>query len=333
MVERPETVAVSGSVNSPDAPSDVPFLVSGRVIRVAVHEGDQVRRGQLLAALDKTDYMLAMNGTDAQVAAAKVAQDRAEDEYKRMKMLYESKSLPTNDFHKFEAAYNGAKEQLNQAAASAKETRKRLGDTNLLAPVDGFISRRGVEPGNMATAGVPVFQIVTLDPIEIVVGVPETGIHLVRVGQSVQVRIPALPGELLTGTIREINVASDPSTRTYTTRVRMANPQHKLRVGMIAEAEILADKKVKAMTVPASAIIRDPQGASLVFVFYPEQKRVCSKHVETGRVVGEEVEILSGLRADEQVVIGGQQELRDGIAAESVASRPEHIAVNGAEGK
>jgi membrane fusion protein (multidrug efflux system) len=138
---------------------------------------------------------------------------------------------------------------------------------------------------------------------------------------------------LLTGTIREINVASDPSTRTYTTRVRMANPQHKLRVGMIAEAEILADKKVKAMTVPASAIIRDPQGASLVFVFYPEQKRVCSKHVETGRVVGEEVEILSGLRADEQVVIGGQQELRDGIAAESVASRPEHIAVNGAEGK
>lgn len=332
-VERPETVEVSGSVSSPDAPADVPFLVNGRVVRVAVHEGDFVRKGQMLAALDPTDYSLGVNAAEAQTAAAKVAQERAEDEYQRMKRLFESKSLPPNDFHKFEAASKASQEQLNQAVASAKLARKHLSDATLRAPVDGYISRRGVEPGNMASAGVPAFQIVTLDPVEVVVGVPETGIHLVRVGQPVQVHIPALPGESFSGMIREINVAADAATRTYTTRVRVPNPLHHLRVGMIAEAEIRSNQVVKAMTVPASAILRDPQGASLVFVYYPEQKRVFSKHVEVGRAMGEEVEIRSGVQADEQVVTGGQQTLRDGIAVEAVAASSPHIAVDGAEGR
>lgn len=333
LVDRPETVSVSGIVNSPDAPSDVPFLVSGRVVRVAVHEGDYVRRGQLLAALDSTDYKLAVNGADAQVAAARVAHNRTEDEYRRMAQLYESKSLPANDFRKFEAAYNGAGEQLNQAVAGAKEAGKRLSDTILVAPVAGFISRRAVEPGNMAVAGTPAFQIVTLDPIEVLVGVPETSIHLVRSGQKVQVRIPALPGESFAGTIREINVAADPSTRTYSTRIRVANPQHRLRIGMIAEATIQGDQVIKALTIPASAIVRDPQGATLAYVYYPSQKRVFSKPVETGRVVGDEVEIRNGVQADEQVVIGGQQELRNGNLVEPSASLPAHLPVSGTETK
>jgi RND family efflux transporter MFP subunit len=333
LIDRSELVSVSGTVNSPDAPSDVPFLVSGRVVQVAAHEGDFVRRGQLLAVLDSTDYTLAVSGADAQVAAANVARNRAEDEFRRMKQLYESKSLPVNDFHKFEAAYNSASEQLNQAVAGAKEACKRLSDTTLVAPVTGFISRRAIEPGNMAAAGVPAFQIVTLDPIEVLVGVPETSIHLVRAGQKVQIRIPALPGESFEGTIREINVAADSSTRSYSTRIRVANSQHRLRVGMIAEAEIQGDQMIKAITVPASAIARDPQGATLAFVYYPAQKRVFSKRIETGRVVGEEVEIRSGVQADEQVVIGGQHELRDGSLVEPAASLPAHLAVAGTESK
>jgi len=333
LVNHLEEISVSGSVNSPDAPADVPFLVSGRVLRVAVHEGDEVRKGQLLASLDPTDYSIAVRGAAAQVAAAKVSLDRAEDEYRRMKMLSESKSLPPNDFRKFQAAYDAAKEQLNQTMAGEAAARKHVSDTTLLAPVSGYISRRAIEPGNMAAAGVPAFQIVTLDPVEVLVGVPETDIRLVRIGQHAQVQIPALPEQDLSGSVRVINVSADPATRTYSTRIRVGNADHKLRVGMIAEVRIQGDRQVKAFTVPGSAVVHDPQGASLVFVYYPEQKRVFSKRVEVGRVVGQEVEIQSGLHPEDLVVVGGQQSIRDGALADVIGTQTPHLAVAGAEGK
>lgn len=333
LVNHLEEITVSGSVNSPDAAADIPFLVSGRVLRVAVHEGDAVRKGQLLASLDPTDHKIAVRGAAAQVAAAKVSLDRAEDEYKRMKMLFESKSLPQNDFRKFQAAFDAAKEQFNQAIAGEDSARKHLSDTTLLAPVSGYISRRAVEPGNVAAAGVPAFQIVTLDPVEVLVGVPETDIRLVRLGQHAQVQIPALPGQEFSGNVRVINVSADPATRTYSTRIQVPNADHKLRVGMIAEVQIQGDRQVKAITVPGSAIVHDPQGASQVFVYYPEQKRAYSKRVEVGRVVGQEVEIQSGLHPDDLVVIGGQHSLRDGLAAEAIETQAPSLAVAGAEVK
>lgn len=333
LVDRPETVNVSGSVTSPDAAADVPFLVNGRVTRVAVREGDSVRRGQVLAALESTEYSLGVNGAAAQVAAAEVSLDRAEDEYRRMKMLFDSKSLPPNDFRKFDAAYQSAKEQLNQAVAGEKTARKHLSDTTLLAPMDGFISKRSVEPGNMAVAGQPAFQIVTLDPVEILVGVPETDIHLLRDGQHAQVQIPALPGAAFSGTVRAINVAADNSTRTYSTRIHVPNPKHTLRIGMIAEVQIQGDRRIKVMTLPGSAIMHDPQGASLVFVYYPDQKRVYSRRVEISNLTDQEVVIQSGLRPEEQVVIAGQQSLRDGTLVQLVSVQAPHLAVSGAEGK
>ena len=170
-------------------------------------------------------------------------------------------------------------------------------------------------PSNRArlqVPGIPVFEIVKLDPVEINVGVPETDIHLVRLGQTASVTIPALPTESFEGKVRIINVSADPNTRTYMTRIAVPNPAHILRVGMVAEARIQGDRVIDLMTLPAETILRDPQGATIVFVYYPEQGRVYSKRVETGVVYGREIAIKSGLSGDEAVVFAGQEKLRDG---------------------
>jgi RND family efflux transporter MFP subunit len=255
-VQDRESVSVSGMVTSPDAPVPVSFLVSGRVIRVVPREGDYVERGQLLAAIDPTDYTLALQAASAQVGQAKVALDRAKDEYARMKFLYESRSLAGNDYEKFKAAYLSARQQADQASANEKLAKKHLGDASLHAPGSGFISKRSIEPGETASPGRTVFEIVKLDPVEISVGVPETDIHLVRVGQKATVNIPALPNESFEGTVRVINVSADPNTRTYMTRIAVPNPAHILRVGMVAEAKIRGDRPRELMTLPAETIRR-----------------------------------------------------------------------------
>jgi multidrug efflux pump subunit AcrA (membrane-fusion protein) len=346
-----QTIMVSGSIVSPDAPSTLTFLVSGKVIFVGPREGDYVRKGQVLAQIDPTDFRLSLKVAEAQkgnlraamekvmnsvrpesLDQARIAYERAEDEYRRMKMMYDSNSLAPNDFEKFRATYETAKQQYEQAKAGGQkedkelsraayneaDTRvqiaaKALSDATLVAPISGYISKKLIEIGDKASTERPVFEIVQLDPLEVNVGVPETDIRLVKRGQKVSITIPALPNQSFQGTVRIINVAADPATRTYMTRISLPNPKHVIRIGMVAEAKIVGNQKVSMMVVPGEAIVRDDQGATVVFVYFPDQQRVYSKRVKTGAFRGAEVEIKEGLSGDESIVIGGQDHLRDGV--------------------
>lgn len=310
-----ETVSVSGTVTTPGASSMVASLVPGRLVQVLPREGEPVRAGQLLAALDTTTLAHAHAAAKAQAEAARAGAARAEAEYLRMKQLFESKSLAPNDFDKFKAAHEAAAQQLQQALAGEGIARKNLADGRLTAPLSGFIARRMAEPGAMVAPGQPLFEIAQLDPVEINVGVPETDIRLVKVGQAASVRLPALPGQTFQGTVSVVNVSADPATRTYMTRIAVPNPKRDLKVGMVAEVAITGTQKRDLLVVPAEIIVRDPQGATQVFQYFPDQKRVYAKRVDVGAAVGRDVQIKAGLKGDEQLVVGGQHGLRNGMAA------------------
>ena len=358
-----QTVTVSGSVVSPDAPSTPTFLVSGKVIFVGPREGEYVRKGQVLAQIDPTDFRLSVKVAQAQkdnahaamekainsfrpelLEQARIAYERAEDEYRRMKMLYESNSLAPNDFQKFKAAYETARQQYEQAKAGGQKedkelyraaydqagaqlqiASKALSDATLHAPISGYISKRSIETGDTASARHPVFEIVQLDTVEANVGLPETDVHLVKIGQKVSITLPAMPNQSFQGTVRIINVSADPGTRTYMTRIRVPNPGHIIRIGMVAEAKIVGDQTISMMTVPGEAIVRDDQGATMVFVYFPEQQRVYRKRVKISAFRGTEVEIKEGLSGDESIVIAGQDHLRDGMPA-TIATPPSEKA-------
>lgn len=328
-IEDRGQVAVSGTIASPAAPSNVSFLVSGRVIQVLPREGDHVKKGQLLASIDPYDYQLSLTTATTQAEMARVAFERAEDEHRRMKMLYDSKSLAPNDYEKYKAAFESNKQQYEQAVASEKISRKRLRDTELHSPVNGFISKRSIEPGETASPGRTAFEIDKLDTVEVSVGVPETDVHLVRVGQKAVITLPALPGQSFEGVVRLVNVSADPGTRTFMTRISIPNPKYTLRIGMVAEARIRGDKVVKMLIAPIDAIVRDPQGATMVYVYYPDQKRVYAKRVEIGAPREEDVEIRGGLSGDEWIVLAGQARLRDGSVVSVTEQQSESEETSG----
>jgi len=353
VVERAESVSASGSVEGSET-AEVAFQVGGRVARVLAEEGQHVSKGQLLAEIEPTDYRNAFNAAAAQKEAAiAVAQkaeaglrkqeleqaridfERWEDEYKRMKILVERKSLPPNDFQKIEAAYNAAREryqmaqegtrkedrataaaQVHSAEAQASEERKRLDDTRLLAPISGNIGMRKVEPGQTVAAGTPVFSIVELNPVKVRVGVPEAEIGKIHQGALAEISVPSLDGRRFTGKVAIIGVASEPATRTYTIKVLVPNPGPVLLAGMVAEARIFGPNKVRSVTIPAEAVVPDAQGAPTVYVYFPDRKRVFARRVEFGMPIGSEVEIHSGVRGDEQIVVIGQQKVREGSLVE-----------------
>ena len=353
VVERAQSVSASGSVEGSET-ADVAFLVSGKVSRVLVEEGQHVTKGQLLAEIEPTDYRNAFNAANAQKEAARAVSqkadaglrkqeleqaridfERAEDEYKRMKFLVERKSLPPNDFQKFEAAYNASKEryemaqegtrkediataeaQAHAADAQASEEQKRLNDTRLLAPISGNISMRRVDPGQTVAAGTSVFSIVDLNPVKVRVGVPEAEIDKVKYGAVAEITAPSLAGRRFEGKVEIIGVAAEPASRTYTVKIIVPNPGPVLLAGMVAEARIFGANKVRVLTLPAEAIVHDSQGAPNVYVYNAERKRVYARRVDVGPPDGAELEIHSGLQGSEQIVVAGQQKLREGSLVE-----------------
>src|ERR1700688_4215944 len=359
-VRIPAEVVVSGTVETPSAPTSVGFLVSGKVIRVGPREGDFVKAGEVLAVIDPADYQFAMEAAIAQTALARAQNEKAsvsarpevveqaranlsqaEDEFQRMKTLYERKSLAPNDFKKYETAYTNAQQQygqakdgaqredkaaakaaLEQAEGAKRIPRKRLSDASLIPSISGFVSKRNIEEGAMASPGTAVFTIVELDPVEIQVGVPETDVRLVHRGQPAIVTASARARRSFSGKVRLVNVSAEPQTRTYMVRITVPNPKAGLLVGMIAEARILGNETRDVLTLPGQALVRDPQGAPQVFVYFPNEKRVYAKRVTAGEVTDRDVQIVDGVKDTDLVVVAGQQLVREGSTVSAKEERP-----------
>ena len=118
------------------------------------------------------------------------------------------------------------------------------------------------------------------------------------------------------GKVAIIGVAAEPASRTYTVKILVPNPGPVLLAGMVAEARIFGPAKIHSLTIPRRGYRARPQGAPNVFVYFPDRKRVYARRVEVGSPVGSEVEIRSGLHGNEQIVVAGQQKVREGSAVE-----------------
>jgi len=350
-VQQPATVEASGAVEA-NVTAQAAFQIAGRVARVLVDEGQPVAKGQVLAELDAADYR---NGYDAAKGQADAAQavdrkaqegpraqelsqaridfEQRQDEYQRMKFLYDHQSLPANDFKKIEAAYQAAQQryemarqgtrtqdkqaasaQYHAAEAGMREARKHLEDCQLRAPIAGLVGIRRIDAGNTIAAGTPVIGVLDLNPVKVRVAVPESEIGKVHEGARATVSIPSLEGRAFEGKVEAVGVAADPASRTYTVKITVANPQHVLRAGMVAVTRIYGSTIVNALTVPGAAIVHDAQGATEVYVYEPSRQRVYARRVDLGDVVNNEVEIRGGLNQNEQVVVAGQQNVREGSA-------------------
>jgi membrane fusion protein (multidrug efflux system) len=347
--EHQLTINASGNVEAAET-AYLSFQVPGQVRKVLVEEGQSVRAGQVLAELDLRDYEYRLDAATSQTGAAaatyqkaqagvrkqelaqaKVDLDRVEDEYKRLKALYERGSLAPNDYKKIEAAYLAARERYSMAQEGARVedklvaektlqgaraqqdiAKKALQDSKLRAPFAGVIAKKDVENGMLVSSSRPVFVLMNLQPAKVRVGVPEAEIGKVKVGQSATIQIPSLGSKAFQGRVETIGYAADPAARTFSVKISVPNPGLELRAGMVAESRIETGEKVTAMTLPGQSVVRDAQGATNVYVFFPEKNRVYARRVDVGSVFGREIEILRGLGGNEKVVIGGQQLVREG---------------------
>jgi RND family efflux transporter MFP subunit len=282
------------------------FTTPGKVATVRFEEGDFVKRGALLAALDTTSV-----GADVSVASAE--RDRARAELERIRSLYADGWVTKARFEAADAAVKVADARVRQAGFAS-------GTAQLYAPSSGVVLTRNVQPGQVIAAGTPALILGEGDE-GFVFRVPiiDRDASKLRVGMAADINIESLEGAPITATISEIDGRANEATGAFTVQFRLAN-RPRLRSGQIGTASIkLPASESGALQIPASALFGVRTGEGLVYIV-GDKERVETRNVSIERVTDGFVIVTGGIKPGDVIVTSGGEKLRTGSRVRTVAT-------------
>lgn len=274
------------------------FRTEGIVQQVLVDVGDAVRPGQVLARLDDSELR-----NMHELALARYRQ--AEDARDRLRQVYEQGSLPELKWVEVQSGYEQARASLDLAVNNMEKC-------TLSAPVAGIVGRRNIEPGqSSALPGGAAFELVRIGEVLVVVAVPENEINRFGTGRKARITVPALGGEEFTGETTHVSPVAEPVSRTYPVKIRVGNPGHALKPGMVCDVQLDMPAIGPALLVPAAAVGLDREGNAFVYLLPPGSRTVRKHVITTGRYRGTGIEVTSGLSEGQEVVVAGMEKLSD----------------------
>jgi RND family efflux transporter MFP subunit len=302
---------------------DIVPRVAGRLDTVSVKLGDRVVKGQQVAKIEDRELREQIRQAEAayEVTRSTVTlreNDRIvqENAYNRVKALHASGLTPKQNLEDAEARYSSAQSQVAVAKAQLQSTQARLdelkitlGNTTVISPLDGFVSRRNLDPGGFAGANTAILTLVDLDTVRLVANLVEKGFNKVTAGVTADIEVDAFQGEQFKGHVSRVAPVFDPATRTAVMEIEVPNPGYRLKPGMFARVRLTVERRAGALTVPRNAVV-DTEGKRGVFMVDAQTARF--REVQTGLTDGERVEIVAGLNDGDRVITVGALALRDG---------------------
>jgi multidrug efflux pump subunit AcrA (membrane-fusion protein) len=334
----------------------VAFQVSGSVESVPVNIGDPVKRGTVIAVLDKTLFQaqrdqaagalaqakaqldLANAGSrpeeilalQAQVDSAQAVVEKAQADYDRAQKLFAEGVIPKQTL---DAAYTGlvqaqkaleaATQQLNIAKHGARDEEKRLAEAavqtaqaalaqadaqlsfaDLKAPFNGTITLRNIEPGQVISAGLPVLELADLGALEILTQIPEARFAEIKLQQAATITLPVMPQLSLSAIVSEVAPKADQATRAFTMKLKLKNAPREVLPGMVALVQFQSPGLSAGLCIPRRCLIDDS-------VYVVSGDKAAKRKVQILADQGNDV-VVAGLAASDQVVLNGQDFIKDG---------------------
>jgi membrane fusion protein (multidrug efflux system) len=290
--------AVQGAVVSSE--------LAGVVSQIAFENGGTAKKGDLLVQLDAS-------AEEALLRSAEAEAELARQDLERTRGLASQKVVS-------KAELDAAQSKFNRMNAVVDQMRSNIRKKTIIAPFDGQLGIRQVNVGQMINAGQQVVPLTSLDPVFADFALPQQHLGQLKPGLEVHITTDALPGRVFSGKLTAINSMVDSSTRNITLQATLESPDHALRPGMFAKAEVTLPEKHKTLVVPGSAISYAPFGDSVFVIDKTKDEKsgkesqvIRQQFVRVGEARGDFVAITQGLKAGEVVVGTGVFKLRNGM--------------------
>ena len=288
--EVPQTATYTSTVQ-PYVKNNIAPQMAGRITKINVEIGDFVKKGQVLAEIDK-----------AQLQQAQLQLHNQEVELERLRALYDAGGLSKSDLDAIELSYNVTKTQVDNL----------LENTVRCSPIDGVVTARNYDVGDMYTMSMPIYTVEQIKPVKLLVGISESDYTKVKKGDAVEITVDALPGQTFTGKVGKIYPTVDAATRTFLVEIVVPNNGNLLRPGMFARVTVTFGVN-NNVVIPDVAVVKQ-QGSGERFVYILNQDGTVNyQKVVLGRRMGAEYEVLEGIPSGAKVVTGGQIRLKDGV--------------------
>jgi len=281
-----------------DKEARLDFNYSGRIAALNYEVGEKVRKGTVMARLQQEEIR-------AQLEQAEAAQQKAQADLERVERLH-AQEIVSDD--RLESARVGAK----AAQAAYVMAREALKNSAVIAPFSGSVADRNGEVGeyyNAMMGGPSVYRLVKIDTVEAIIGVSESEVPRVSVGQDARLSVETYPDRIFRGTVTRVGLDIDRYSRTMEAEISADNPEGLLKPGMLADIELVVDRRHGVMSIPQKAVIRD---MGLEHVYVIEDSLAVKREVVSGATQDSRIEIREGLQADDRVVVEGQFGLKEG---------------------
>jgi RND family efflux transporter MFP subunit len=273
--------------------------VGGRVRQITVEEGDRVREGQLIAELD-------LEQINKQMAELEKSLELAEDIYARQERLW-------NQNIGSEIQYLEAKNNVERLRKSMETLEFQLTKSKVYAPISGVVDVVSLEPGELASPGVPIVQILSTGRLQVVADLPENFLQTVKRGDQVLVSYPSIAYEQ-EARISLIGSTIDPANRTFKIEVNTGNPGGRLKPNLLAVVKVKEYEQEEAIVLPLSLIQQEVGGKKYVMIAEQADQIMKARkvYVSTGESYDGKVVVTTGLKGNEQIIERGARGLADG---------------------
>ncbi|MEM0517216.1 efflux RND transporter periplasmic adaptor subunit [Aequorivita flava] len=320
--------AVPVTVSSVAAENNTPFLTAsgkieaansatlstrmmGFVDKVHVNVGEKVTNGQLLVSINNSDLSAKQAQTNAGITEAQAAFNNAEKDYQRFQNLFADNSASQKELDDQRARYEMAKARLEGAKQMKNEVQSQFAYVNLRAPFNGVVTNKFIDAGDMANPGVPLISVEGPGNFEVTASVPESEISKIKSGTEVQVIVKSID-KVVPGTVTEVSTSAKNTGGQYLVKIALAETEANILSGMYATVQFPVEKStdVSLVLVPEDALVKRGQLTGIYTV--SQSNTAILRWVRVGRSYGDQVEVLSGLAADENYIIDAEGKLYNG---------------------
>ncbi len=295
--------------------AEIAAEVEGRITELLVDEGSAVDAGQALLEIDPERRELELADARARLAEAAAGVRERRRDYDRVRQLHTRGAASNAQLDAAETSLESARSRVRAAEARLGISERALRESTVTAPFAGLLARRFVSCGEFARPGTPLFELVSMDPIEVQFHLPEVDLGRVALGNPVAVRVAPFPGEVFEARVTMISPTIDTRTRTLRVKAELANVGGRLRPGLFARADLGVARHVDVPMIPEEAVLQRADGA-VVFRLV-EESRVERRVIQTGLHRDGEVQVVDGLSPGDWVVIRGHFALVDGVVVQA----------------
>ncbi|MFK5971840.1 MAG: efflux RND transporter periplasmic adaptor subunit [Flavobacteriaceae bacterium] len=303
-------LTVSGKIEAVKS-ADLSTRMMGYVDKVYVKVGDRVAAGQLLLSINNTDISAKLAQVNAGIIEATAAFDNTEKDYNRYKALFKEQSASQKEFDDISSNYTMAKARLEVAKQMKNEVNAQLSYVNIRAPFEGILTNRFINVGDMAKPGMPLLEIEAPGKFQVMAMVPESEIIQIKAGAEVNIVLKSLD-TVVKGKVAEISTSAKNTGGQYMVKVVLEESKAEILSGMYATVRFPTKRKTIANTImiPTQAIIEQGQLKGIYTV--SQRNTALLRWLRLGRTFGDQVEVLSGLSADEQYIVSAEGKLYNG---------------------